>query len=627
MKGNMHSSVLHDPGLQSTNPVLVIDQVAKGLEKDFIWNLRGATHKLARAVEALSQDGAPLPAFKIDEMKRLGYQPADFAMVPASARPGVLGLVVEPGTDVGYVLPLIAQVSPSGWQVDPMLPFRERDILGALVRLAQVSGHPTAGVLPERLAFSFTNPLGYRTAGNSMTAAAILAVIDALHGRRSELLHCACAVVELGDGGQLQAVRHIRPKLEAVQREYQGGSLLVCVPGCPEAAAFRHRFCAVWEVADLASLAGELHRARLLAPLMRQAPLGQEEFQRVHDHLRWLVETEHDYEQASDLGQRLEDRTNAGATSVTLADTINRLVAAAWRHRGRFVEANAASHRLYHQVQARGPFTSFDERADAAAEYAAALFGAHCFANIPPLLRPWLQEIDEDPQRLRAQTRVQVLNTLGRALVILGEDGWETLFRRSLELQERLNPGDVPRTRSYLIYGLLRRNRLEAAHGEFAALGSLPEVHDFAGRMLRFLRADLARRSDRLWHDQEMDDLTPGAVRPNHPAAFYFQATARQPDRPDFAVRLRRAAKFLRDDGAKHPQNITSLFAHCLELYAAARSGDGDAWRQAADSVRQFLADREVAPLRTHYAPALEGLAESPDVAAAEDLLSLIPFF
>ncbi|MCI0458188.1 MAG: hypothetical protein L0Z62_14585 [Gemmataceae bacterium] len=309
-RGGMRSSVWHDQGLRRTNPVHVIEQVAGDLEEDFLWNLRAATRKLAQAVEALSQEGAALPAFKVDELKRRGHLPADFTPAPAPARPGVLGLVVEPGVDLGYVLPLSAQEAPSGWRIDPMLPFHDRDILGALVGLAQASGHPTAGVLPERLAFSFANPLGYRTAGNSMTVAAVLAVIDALDGRRSDLLRCACAVVELGKGGRLQAVRHIRPKLEAVRREYQEGSLLVCVPGCPEAAAFRHRFRTVWEVADLAALAGELHREGLLAPLMRQAPLGQEEFQRVRDHLRWLVKTEHDYRWASDLGQRLKGCTD-----------------------------------------------------------------------------------------------------------------------------------------------------------------------------------------------------------------------------------------------------------------------------------------------------------------------------
>ncbi|MCI0458187.1 MAG: hypothetical protein L0Z62_14580 [Gemmataceae bacterium] len=302
-------------------------------------------------------------------------------------------------------------------------------------------------------------------------------------------------------------------------------------------------------------------------------------------------------------------------------------MAAAWRHQGRFVEANAASRRLYDEVQARGPFTSYDERADAAAEYAAALFGAHCFADILPLLRPCLRDIDEDPQRLRAQTRVAVFNTLGRALVILGEDGWEGLFQRSLELQERLSPADVPRTRSYLIYGLLRQGLLDQARSEFAALVPLPGIHDFAGRMLRFLRADLERRCGRQWHDEEMDALTPGAVRPNHPAAFYFQATARQPGRSDCAARLKRAAELLRDDGANHPQNITSLFAHCLDLCAAARSNDRDSWRQAGESVRQFLADPEAVPLRAYYAPALEGLTGPPDPAAAEHLLRLIPFF
>src|SRR5205823_2264920 len=139
-------------------------------------------------------------------------------------------------------------------------------------------------------------------------------------------------------------------------------------------------------------LAGKLHAAGLLTPLMRKAPLQREEVQRVHDHLRWLVRAAHAYAQASDLAERL-DLTAPGATAepipATLMNAIDGLAAGAWRHQGRFQEANSASARICAEVQRRGPFTSYDERADAAAEYAAALFDAHSFAVIPPLLEIW----------------------------------------------------------------------------------------------------------------------------------------------------------------------------------------------------------------------------------------------
>jgi hypothetical protein len=625
----MDPSVWHDKGLQRTNPVYVLEQIARDLERHFIGDWDRAARILARAVDALAQEGAAVPACAMENLKRRGWLPADFRPTSEPERPGVLGLVAVPGAHLGYVLPLNARDSPAGWQIDETLPFRAEAVLSTLVKLAQASGLPTTAVLPERLAFSFTNPLDYRAVGNSMTIAAVLAILDALDGCRSRVLRCACAVVEPGPDGQLQAVRHIGPKLEAVRREFERGSLLICVPGCPEAAAFRHHFDQVWQVADFAALTRALDQEGLLEPLLRRAPLRRQEVERIYDRLRWLVEQAKDYAQASDLGRRFGDPTTAEPIPARLLNAIRGLVAESWRHQGRFQEANSASRRIYEQVQAQadGMFTSYDERADAAAEYASALFDAHCFADMPSLLKRWLQEMERNPQQLRPETRVKVLNTLGRARVILGEEGWAGLFRRSLELQERLDPGAVPRTKCYLIHGLLRHGLLTEARAEFETLGPFPGIHDFSGRVLRFLYADLERRAGRCWVDGEMDKLTVGGARPGHPAAFYFQATARQPGQPDAARRLHLATDFLRDDGRNHPQNITSLFADCLELSAAVAVGDHALWARAADGIRRFLDDPEAATLRAYYEPALTRLTDDPDAEAAEHFLRLVPYF
>jgi hypothetical protein len=620
----LNASVWHDRGLQQTNPVHVLGRIAEDLEGHFVRDWNGAASKLADATRVL----VTLPAFAVEEFKRKGYLPEHFLIPTDSARPGVLGLVVAPGSELGLVLPLRAnrpRASTDGWHFAEGLPFQREQVLDALAALVAASDLPTAGVLPERLAFRFDNLLERRALGNSMTVAAVLAILNTLAGGNSEVLRCACAVVEPVPGG-LHAVEHIRAKLAAVRREHRGGSLLVCAAGCLIAAEFRSDFEQVWEVSSWEDLARKLDAASLLAPLLEQAPLHGGEVQRIHERLQWLVRSAHRYTDASDLGERFVACRLAEVVSASLTDTIAGLLAESYRHQGRFVAACTASQPIHHAAHDRGPFTSYDEQASAAAEYAAALFDAHDFAAIPPLLQPWVETARQDPLRLRPETRVKVFNTLGRARVVLGVDGWQPLFRASLELQERLDPGNVLRTSSYLVHGLLRSGDVKEARRQFEQLPSLERIPGISGWMLAFLRADLARRAQEQWSATWLEEARPGEQFPGHPLGFYFQATARQPGRTDALARLDRAEAFLRQDAGDNPRNICTLFASCMALAAAARKDSPASWSEAATAIHAFLADPAAAPLQAYYAPALPSAEDHPDPAAAERLLTLIPY-
>jgi hypothetical protein len=618
----------HDRGLQRTNPVHVIEQMARDLEPRFLSDWNAAARTLGDVITALSAGGAHLPAFAIEALKEKGHLPPEFSTPTVETRPGVLGLVVQPETELGLILPLRAcEPKDDGWEVDPLLPFQPGAVLDLLVRLVQAAGLSTAGLLPERLAFAFANPLGYRAYGNSMTVAAALAVLDALGGHRSDLFRCACAVVEPGDGDQLHPVGHIRPKLRALFREHRDVSLLIAPAACPELDEFRNPSLTVWEVSNLGDLVRHLSVAGILGPLLDVAPLRRVELQRVQDRLFGLVRRAYRYQEARDLGSRVEECKTEETVPLSLWDGIHGLVAEVARHQGRFVEAMERSGKIHADVLARGRFTSHDEQADAATEYAAALFDLHAFERISDLLEPWARVAEEDPQRLRPKTRIKVLNTLGRALVILGREGWERCFRHSRELQEEIDPGDVNRTLSYHIHGLLRHDRLDEARGVFETVGSVSRVRGFSGWMLRFLRADLARRSGERWRDGEMDDARPGKQWPGHPYAFYCQAVARQSGCPDTAEMLGRAAAFLRADAGGHSLNICSLFASCVDLFAAAVAGDDGAWVKAAGAIRGFLDEVGVGSLREYYGPVLGVLGEKADRAAAEELLRLVPYW
>ncbi len=341
----MRSFAWDDRGLQRTNPVYALRAILRDLEPHFLQNWEHTATRLGRTLHELAAEGVHLPPAVVEDWKRSGYLPAAFPALPGPPPPRVLGLVVKDGRD-GLVLPLHAQeASGEGWPIDETLPFRAGPVLDLLVRLVRGAGFPPAGLLPERLAFAFANPLGHWAYGNSMTVAAVLAILDALGGRRAELLRGACAVVEPADGDSLASVRHIQPKLEAVRREYGGGSLLIAPSQCPELDEFRPHFAMIWDVADCHQLAARLAEAGLLQPLLEKVRLRRVELQRIHDRLRHLVQVTHAYAEAGDLGRRLQDCDPAEPVPLHLWDAIHGLEAEAARHQGRFLEAGArASH-------------------------------------------------------------------------------------------------------------------------------------------------------------------------------------------------------------------------------------------------------------------------------------------
>jgi hypothetical protein len=302
-----------------------------------------------------------------------------------------------------------------------------------------------------------------------------------------------------------------------------------------------------------------------------------------------------------------------------LRDEIHGFVAEVTRHQGQYVEAFERSRQIYSDVRGRGRFTSHDEQADAAAEYAAALFDLHDFERIPEVLEEPARVAMEDGLNLRPQTRVKVLNTLGRALVVLEQGGWEESFHHSRELLEQIDPGDVPRTLSYHIHGLLRCDRLEEARGLLDGLST-------GSPWLGFLQAEWARRAGKEWRDREMDAARPGANFPGHPYAFYCQAVARQKKWADAPELLGKAAAFLRAEAGDQAQNICSFFASCMNLLAAVWAGNQAAWADAALAVRRFLADSAAQPLRRHYQPALAVLGDTPDPAPVDRFLQLNPY-
>jgi hypothetical protein len=623
--------IWHDEGRQRTNPAFVLKAIAEDLEERFRRNWKLASLHVAQAVEDLMSAGIAVPPSALASVRP--YLPAGFNPSSVSDHPRVLGLVVSIGSNDGFVLPLRCQLDGSRW--DESLPFRREDVLDALAQLVGSAGLPTAGVLPERLQFTFANPLGHEGGGNSITVAAALSVLDALDKHRSDLLRCACAVVEPAEGGRFRSVRHVKPKLAAAIREHGGASLLVCAPGCREVDDVRSRFDVIWEVRSFEDLAAKLHEAGILQPLFQKVPLRWDELERVGEELRVLVQTRHQYHQATGLGGRLLGCATTGPVPVSLWTSIRGLVAQAHRHQGNFQEAYQGWKDVQEGVDARANLTSYDERAETAAEFASTLFDCHRFAEIPPLLEQWVVTIRNDPQKLKPQTRVHLLNTLGRALIVLGKQGWDEHFLHSLEIQERLDRGNLLRTTCYRIYGMLHEGLYDAARNTLHELGPLGDVPGFSGQQLRFLRADLARRTAEMWEDPELEEIRPGQACPGHPVAWYLQARGRQFCAPamDGQVNLEqartylhRAADFLRHDAQNQPRNICGVFASCFDLFAASLVDSATEWTRSRDEIRRFVDDPAAEPLREYYAVAISKIGILPSRAVAEEFLSLVPY-
>ena len=263
------------------------------------------------------------------------------------------------------------------------------------------------------------------------------------------------------------------------------------------------------------------------------------------------------------------------------------------------------SGQIWNEVKGLGPLASDDKEADAAAEYAAALFDNHQFDDIPSVLEQWTAAIADNERCFHPLTRVKVWNTLARGLVILSRGRWKELFHTSLRLNRALNdPDNMNRTLSYLVHGLLRHGDASGAEAELAVAGlhrdPLPPPNPWFG----FMVANAARCAGDRWDhpelDKELERAAPETDGPRHAFGLYFQATARQKhrDRADVDKRFRRAAQFMRDEAGTADGNICTLFAFVLDLAAAATTNDSTEWTAAGLAIRRFLDSPPAAPLR-----------------------------
>ncbi len=303
-----------------------------------------------------------------------------------------------------------------------------------------------------------------------------------------------------------------------------------CVRGraaCAEAAEYDSYFDDIWEVDSLVDLARVLEGTRWLDVFLADEKLSAVDAGTVCERVGRLEGSEHGYAEALDLSNRAERCGFGPGVPTRLRRELRQKRIDLYRHLGAYAKSAelAEEDRLLSRASRA---SSYDDQAHADLTYAAALYAPHRFEEICHLLDPWRAQLTADPLRVTPFTRVEVFNTLGRALVALDRPGWEDLFCRSAELLEELEPSDLPRTWCYLAQGYLRNGQLSEAEEVLCRIASHPGLGEMSRWFLRFYEADAARRRGKTWTDPEMERAVVSR-RVGHPFGFYLQATARQP--------------------------------------------------------------------------------------------------
>lgn len=543
----------------------------------------------------------------------------------------VIGLVVEHNsiTDqkVGLVNPLIVNINSRGWVVSHTLPFQAGHIQDCLYRLLRESGLSIEDRVPELTGFSIREQLNELPTGSSMHVAGLIAVIDALNGKKSDLFRSVCAIVKPVEN-RLESVESIDTKLKGFRREYDKGSLLIRQKYCSEGEKWDSLFETVWEVNTFADLAHHLVNANQLNAVLHLNPFNKDSLESARTRIRWLCEEQKMHE-ALDFAERLERTVNAGEEPfLRVQQSVELELEELNRHLGRFDKAILHSRNAVESIESLSNISCYQELYDAKIRLGAALYDGHEFQNAHDLLSPLLGEIEENPQLVTAESQYMLFNTLGRVKVILGEhpSNWNVLFEKSIRLQEIVDTDNIARTRCYLIHGLLRHHQLDEAEREIQkASKSNPDFYSHS--FITFYIADLHRRLGKnTFEDTEFEKL--GNHVDGYLFGFYLQATARQTCRKveDRVERFLSAAnEFNKEAGQLDDFSLLRLFSSFMEYSAALVQEKQDEAVKTHTAIIEFLERENASALRDYYQellPASDGTYEE-----MEKVLSAIPYF
>jgi len=617
-------------GLRSTNPHFYL----RDLHSETA-DIRDPIGHQRRLLSKITKDNIRFPARLKNTIKKdYFYRLPDVNIEdsPVKNNPRVVGLLVNDAIEqTGFVNPLIVKRDQKEWKCSHYLPFRAGHIQDALFRLLEKSGHSLEEWTPELVLFSIEEELNHRSGGSSMTLAALLAIVDAFNDKDSSLFRCACCLVEpVGD--EITSVGSIEEKLNGFIREYGRGSLLVRRSDAEDAEHFDEYFDDRWLVDSFQDLADKLVEHNLIDALFEEFPLTMTEVNSATTRIEWLAEetTQLDALQFAKRVKRVSTRSKEAPLRVSLA--IDQQLEDLNRDLGQFKQAVQHSSNVLATLEELGNLASHEELIDVRVRRAAAKFDAHEFQFVYDELLPLTNTIETDPYRVKFESQYMLYNTLARGMVVLEKEGWQEWFDKSLEIQNKVDRGNIHRTKAYLIHGLLRHGLLDEAKQELDALESKKStIHPYTWQFLTGYRACYARQCGETWEDSEYEKEGKRKA-----FAFYLQATARQEARTveDRSDRFLRAARAFHDESKPTPApnetnsepNIQALLAGFMRLSAAILSSHQPGFESAMTEIRTFLKQEGTEAIKRWY----ERFVPEDLKSAKEklpDLLNAVPYF
>lgn len=564
------------------------------------------------------------------EFRAEGFPPLVFNPTPISLKtdrcfPRIVGLVVSESTNLGYVVPLTIAKTPNDWEVSDSIPIPVDEIQSITTRFAQVVSAENLRVILATCGLSLTSDLP-RTTGTSMDLVLLLAILDFLSNRQATIFSSVCALGSF-ERQNLVPVGSVEAKIDAFQREYGRGTLLISHPDDAVASNHVNLFDAHWQVRSMTDLAQHLEGISEIKTLLHSdRELSNADLTaflaRIH-----VYETSGTFEQFREsLEQCLLMQTRASQELVGLAE-LEQLIGKFTRHIGKAADAISFFENLTANQLERfnNNQISHDQFLSFLTNMAATYFDTHHFEKGVELLSVQRSTILSNLKSYSPRTRYEYHNTLGRLLVRLNILGWDEEFRESLKIQGDVSPQELQRTRNFFIEGLLRTNKLKECRVLIRQQQADTELNAYSREFISFYQADLDRRAG------EQSECLDGShfTKLPYTYAFYLQAIARQQgrsraERLDLLCRAAlRLDESLADDGESNILYLLQLF---ITVGISVLKSDiklRDCTRAKIDGL---LGQANHKSMKRHYASAFPQSPRSFEWADFERLISLFPY-
>jgi len=607
-----------DPKRKNSNPVWYLNLLIKeGFERHGYLSPGRFIRDCRKRIDSMMEDSITLP-------RNLGINGAiDISGINlGKKKAGSIGLLVD-SKGIGFVTELRVRRHVQ-WDVAANLPFHEEHIVDALMQLLRECNADS--VLPQLQPYFISDSLGERADGGSMDISCLMAIVESEAGNRQDnLLDFVCSVVQPGSNGKLVPVGGTKAKLSAFKREYNRGSLLIHHPetNLDEVGA-ADCFSTYWEVDSYGALAEKLEVAGLIKPLLKRQSLTMESVEAVRRQIRFYEnEGEDRLKEAEELARTAICCINDGTPSLARI-ALTKLEEDMQRHQGDFENAIGNAERYL-----------FDDRFEKTASYedlvsrdyrlSASYYDAHRFDEIKERLGQWVEKTEQDPRIVLVETRPKLLNTYGRVLSALDEDGWENSFWESLRIQSEILSLNVDRTRNYLIKAYLQKHEIDQAQEQIQIAESRRDSMDRNSRdHLDFYQADLHRQMEKHWEPEWLDFSVPIVA---HARAFCLQAFARQHDCCQEAAGLLNVAADSLAEKNCDTSNIKVFLGRACRLGAAVHGGDPEDIAFALGQVKNYLAKEAASAMRKYYEIELAKLETKPSLENLNGFFDRIPHF